>query len=167
VKKTINTDITFQNGGFAAQTKKISAGVLRTGSGSKKSNNISAEKLLSYAREAMKNAHSPYTGFVSGAAILGFDGVVYTGCYVENAHSAATICAECAAAAKAVSRGCRRFSAIAVSAGKGGTAIPCKLCRKVLSEFSPLMTVIMETEDGKPIVRKLFELMPGTFCIKI
>jgi cytidine deaminase len=128
---------------------------------------VNAAKLISYARKAIENAHSPYTGYISGAAILGSDGVVYTGCYIENADSAATICAECAAAAKAVSRGCKIFSAIAVAAGRGGTAVPCKICRKVLSEFSNDLTVIMENADGKPIIRKLYELMPGTFCIKI
>ncbi|MDR0991495.1 MAG: cytidine deaminase [Ruminococcus sp.] len=171
MKKTAATYITFQNGEFAARRKNNLPDKTRSGRENRQNDrqieSINAEKLLNYAHNAMKNAHSPYTGYISGAAILGADGVVYTGCYVENADSAATICAECAAVAKAVSRGCREFFAIAVTAGRGGTAIPCKICRKVLAEFSTDLTVIMETADKKPILRKLYELMPGTFCIKI
>jgi cytidine deaminase len=130
-------------------------------------NSLTAERLLGFARDALKNSYAPYSGFISGAALLCADGNIYTGCYVENKDSAACICAECAAIAKAVSRGNTRFSAIAVAAGRGGMAIPCSICRKALSEFSRDLTVIMEDDRGNPITRKLFELMPGTFCMKL
>jgi cytidine deaminase len=129
--------------------------------------NITEEKLLAFARVAIKNSYAPYTGYISGAALLGDNGVVYTGSYVENKDPAACVCAECAAVAKAVSRGCTHFSAIATATGRGGMAIPCAICRKVLSEFRRDLSVIMEDESGNPINLRLFELMPGTFCIKI
>jgi cytidine deaminase len=129
--------------------------------------NITAKRLLGFARTALASSHSPYSGFISGAALLCGDGNVYTGCYVENKDPAACVCAECAAVAKAVSRGNTDFLAIAVAAGRGGPAFPCSICRKVLSEFRPDLTVIMEDDDGNPIVRKLYELMPGTFCLKL
>ncbi|MDR0992013.1 MAG: cytidine deaminase [Ruminococcus sp.] len=130
-------------------------------------NKTSEKTLLSYAKVAIKNSHAPYTGFISGAALQGTDGVIYTGCYIENKDPAACICAECAALAKAVSRGCIAFQAIAVAAGRGGISIPCSICRKALSEFSRDLTVIMEDEAGNLIIRKLSELMPGTFCLKL
>jgi cytidine deaminase len=133
----------------------------------KKLKNNTEEMLLKYARGALKNSYAPYTGYISGAALLGDDGTVYTGCYVENKDPAACVCAECAAVAKAVSRGCTHFSAIATATGRGGMAIPCAICRKVLSEFRRDLPVIMESEAGNPINIPLYELMPGTFCIKI
>jgi cytidine deaminase len=130
-------------------------------------NNITEEKLIAFARAALKNSYAPYTGYISGAALLGDNGVVYTGCYVENKDPTACVCAECAAVAKAVSRGCTHFSAIATANGRGGMAIPCAICRKVLSEFHRDLPVIMEDESGNPIKLPLYELLPGTFCIKI
>jgi cytidine deaminase len=130
-------------------------------------NNTNEKSLLSYAKAALKNSYAPYTGYISGAALYGDDKTIYTGCYVENKDPSACVCAECAAVSKAVLRGCVKFSAIAVAAGRGGMAIPCSICRKVLAEFSPDITVIMEDDNGNPIIRKLSELMPGTFCLKL
>ena len=76
------------------------------------------EQLILQAKEAMKHAYSPYSGYCVGAALLCKDGSIYTGCNVENAGYSATNCAERTAFFKAVSEGKREFVAIAVCGGK-------------------------------------------------
>ena len=43
-----------------------------------------AAALVSAALAARKNAYVPYSGYPVGAAVLGEDGNVFTGCNVEN-----------------------------------------------------------------------------------
>ena len=69
-----------------------------------------AKHAISYA---MKKAYAPYSEFQVGAALLGADGNIYTGCNVENAAYSPTLCAERVAVGKAVSSGCREFVALA------------------------------------------------------
>lgn len=95
--------------------------------------------LVRAAMDAMSNAYAPYSHFHVGAALLGNDGEIYTGCNVENSSYGASMCAERAAVSRAVSQGCRRFTAIAIAGGSrgmmGGRVPPCGICRQVLSEF--------------------------------
>lgn len=72
------------------------------------------QALISKANEAKKFAHCPYSNFPVGAALLGTDGKVYTGCNVENCAYPVGICAERTAIVKAVSEGCKTFHSIAV-----------------------------------------------------
>ena len=60
------------------------------------------EKLMEQARLAMEKAYAPYSHFQVGAALLGEDGNVYTGCNVENAAYSPTMCAERVAIGKAL-----------------------------------------------------------------
>ena len=43
-----------------------------------------AAALVSAALAARKNAYVPYSGYPVGAAVLGEDGNIFTGCNVEN-----------------------------------------------------------------------------------
>lgn len=126
------------------------------------------KELCSAALEARKNAYVPYSGYRVGAAILGENGKIYTGCNIENASYTPTVCAERTAIFKAVSEGVRRFSMIAVCGGKGeqisGAFPPCGVCRQVLAEFcSPEMPVLVMT--GSDTFRKLGlgEILPFSF----
>ncbi len=96
-------------------------------------------ELLELAKMARKTAYAPYSGFLVGAALLGKDGRVWTGCNVECATYGATNCAERTAFFKAVSEGAREFEAIAVVGGKGeepdALCTPCGICRQVMAEF--------------------------------
>ena len=65
--------------------------------------------LIEKALEGMERAYAPYSGFRVGAALLGENGVVYTGCNVESCAYTPTICAERTALVKAVSEGERAF----------------------------------------------------------
>ena len=98
--------------------------------------------LVRQAFVARELAYAPYSGFMVGAALLGADGSIFTGCNIENAAYTPTNCAERTAFFKAVSAGVRQFSAMAVvggskDAGHGDVThiFPCGVCRQVMAEF--------------------------------
>jgi len=53
--------------------------------------------LIQSALEVRQNAHSPYSNYQVGAALLTNEGEIVCGCNVENAAYGSTICAERAA----------------------------------------------------------------------
>jgi len=120
------------------------------------------DELIAKARDAMERAYAPYSGFRVGAALLGEDGSIHTGCNVENASYGLTICAERAALAGAVARGVRRFRSVAIATSGSRAVSPCGACRQVLAEFSPGMTVVSASgEDRKAWT--LDQLLPEPF----
>lgn len=106
----------------------------------------SIQSLIAQAIQATQNAYVPYSNYPVGAALLSVDGVVYTGCNIENASYPVSLCAERTALAKAVSEGVRKFSTIVIATRGGGS--PCGMCRQALYEFSPTMRVILVDFDG-------------------
>ena len=119
------------------------------------------EKLLEMAVGMLERSYVPYSHYPVGAALLGKDGVVYTGCNVENAAYGNTLCAERTALCKAVSEGCREFEAIAI-ASRSSAPFPCGACRQSLYEFAPDLRV-MVTWDGNVRKTTLRELLPEGF----
>ena len=105
------------------------------------------EKLVTLAQAARQQAYAPYSHYQVGAALLAEDGAIFTGCNVENTSYGATICAERTAVVKAISEGARRFTAIAIVTPNGVS--PCGMCRQVLYEFGPEMTVLMADAEGR------------------
>lgn len=128
---------------------------------------VTDESLVEAAVSAMQSAYAPYSGYKVGAAVCTADGMIYTGCNIENASYGATVCAERTAMLKAVSDGARNFTAIAVVGGKDGvitgTAAPCGICRQVLTEFCGGDTRVL-LYDGDSITKyHLQELLPLSF----
>ena len=119
------------------------------------------EKLLEMAVEMMNYSYVPYSHYPVGAALLGMDGKVYTGCNVENAAYGNTLCAERTALCKAVSEGAREFEAIAIAA-RGSAPFPCGACRQSLYEFAPDLRVLV-IWDGSVRKTTLRELLPEGF----
>lgn len=113
-------------------------------------------ELIQLAKEARKNAYTPYSHFQVGAALLAADGTIYKGCNIENATYTPTICAERTAFFKAVSEGVRNFTAIAIVGAKEGlepdeACPPCGVCRQVIQEFCDPETfriVLADKEKG-------------------
>ena len=125
------------------------------------------KELLLKAVEARSFAYAPYSDHKVGAALIGKNGKVYTGCNVENAAYTPTNCAERTAIFKAVSEGEREFAAIAVVGGIGDSlselCAPCGVCRQVLAEFCDGdFKVVMGTPD-RIVVSSLSELLPHSF----
>ena len=120
------------------------------------------EELLTAAREARNRAYTPYSHYNVGAALLGKDGKIYTGCNVENASFGLTNCAERTAVFKAVSEGQREFEAIAIAAGQTAPW-PCGACRQVLNEFAPKLKVLITWGKDQVDETTLDALLPHSF----
>ena len=127
------------------------------------------ELLMQKAIEARKKAYAPYSQFMVGAAVLGVDGKIYTGCNIENAAYSVGICAERTALCKAVSEGKTDFIRIAVVGGKQGEeateyCAPCGLCRQALAEFCGNDFEVLLPAVGRATKRFAFaQLLPEAF----
>ena len=129
---------------------------------------MTPEALIRLAKEAMTYAYAPYSGYHVGAALLCADGRVFTGCNIENAAYGPTNCAERTAIFKAVSEGCREFSAIAVCGGRNGVITgafpPCGVCRQVMREFCGDDFLIYMVGAGDTYeAHTLAEILPFSF----
>ena len=130
---------------------------------------VEYDTLVKAALTARKNAYAPYSKFRVGAALLGTDGRVYTGCNIENAAYTPSNCAERTAFFKAVSEGERKFSAICIVGGMNGIAVdytaPCGVCRQVMMEFCQPETfqIILAVDEENYKVCSLRELFPFGF----
>ena len=118
-------------------------------------------KLIDKALETMNYAYAPYSKFKVGAALI-TDGVVYTGCNIENSSFGATICAERCSISKAVSEGHKNIQKIAIVSSSGDFTPPCGICRQVMEEFMADGTVVLS--NGKEIKEyTVRELLPAGF----
>lgn len=123
-------------------------------------------ELVNMARQAVKLAYAPYSKFCVGAAALGEDGEVYTGCNIENSSYGACICAERVAICKCISGGCRTVKKIAICSTGEGQTFPCGICRQVMSEFMEEdAEILLGTPDGDFYSYTLQELMPNSFVL--
>ena len=93
---------------------------------------------ISVAKTAFTRAHSPYSGYSVGVALVCKNGKIYSGCNVEN-HGIMAICAERVAFTKAISEGEKDFDYIVLCGGKSlddlDNCLPCGYCRQFMSEF--------------------------------
>ena len=119
--------------------------------------------LLAAALRARENAHAPFSKFKVGAALEDESGRVFTGCNVENATYGLTVCAERSAVFAAVSRGVRRFAALAVVTDASPPATPCGACRQVLREFAPALPIVAANLAGERRETSLAVLLPDSF----
>lgn len=134
--------------------------------------------LIESSKEACLRAYRPYSNFNVGAAVLTFDGRVYSGCNVENCGYTQTKHAEEVAITTAIADGVLQraeaagltqfeaFIAIAVYAPKGSDPWPCCNCRQSLSEFGFDMHVIGEGPNDSILCLTLGQLIPFPFPIE-
>ena len=118
--------------------------------------------LVDAARAASERAYCRYSGYSVGAAVRAADGRIFTGCNVENASYGATMCAERSAIFGMVSAGQRRITAVCVYAPGEPMAMPCGMCRQVVSEFCLDAPVLVAGPRG--VLRRSFAaLLPEAF----
>ena len=122
-----------------------------------------SDKLVAAARAARLHAVSDFSGFKVGAAIETSDGVVVTGCNIENATYGLTICAERVAIFKALSEGHRKFTRIVVVADTESPTPPCGACRQIIWEFCGDAEVIMANTTEVKALMRMKDLLPLPF----
>ena len=127
------------------------------------------KKMIEIALSQLAYSYTPYSDFKVGAALLGKNGRIYTGCNIENAAFSPTNCAERTAFFKAVSEGEREFEAICIVGGQNGRLTdytsPCGVCRQVMREFcNPReFLVILAVDEDHYREYRLEELLPLGF----
>ncbi|MEG2053561.1 MAG: cytidine deaminase [Oscillospiraceae bacterium] len=121
--------------------------------------------LLENAVTASKNAYAPYSHFLVGAAVLGGNGKVYTGCNVENASYGLTNCAERTAIFSMVADGCSCLSALAIYSPNKAPVYPCGACRQVMLEFcqNENTPIYLYGKDSEIIKTTIGEVLPFAF----
>lgn len=133
------------------------------GSGAAADSSVPESWLIASARIAQANAHAPYSKFRVGASIETADGVVFSGCNVENASYPAGVCAERGALAAAIVSGARKFTRIVIVTDADAPSPPCGVCRQALVEFAPALDVISVAARGRTQRWSLADLLPSPF----
>lgn len=116
--------------------------------------------LFEAACQAQKRAYLlPHNTYRGGAAVLTKEGLIFTGCNIENAAHTPTVCAERLALFKAYSEGYHNFIAILYVADECGTA--CGVCRQVIAELAPdAVLIFTDIHQKKEIITSIDELLP-------
>ena len=93
--------------------------------------------LKSHAQNAASQSYSPYSKFKVGAAVIGEEGEIFTGCNVENASYGLTQCAERNAIGAAIAGGLRAGTLLTLLVYTPGEQVcsPCGACRQVMHEM--------------------------------
>ena len=128
---------------------------------------LEVKNLLRMANDAKERAYVPYSGFRVGACLKGASGAYYFGCNIENAAYSPTVCAERVAMLRAIYEGEREFDALAIVWDGDTPAVPCGVCRQVLSEFCDgEMPIICANRKGEYKMVSLDDLLPYAFSKK-
>lgn len=124
-------------------------------------------RLVAAARAARAHAVAPFSGFRVGAALETVEGVLITGCNVENATYGLTVCAERVAMFKALSEGHRHFRTVAVVADTDAPTPPCGACRQILWEFGGNIEVVLANLTREVGSHQLADLLPLPFDARL
>jgi len=119
--------------------------------------------LTEKAAAAREKALAPYSGFKVGAALETRDGLVYTGCNIENASYGLSVCAERVALWKALSDGARDFRRIAIVTEGEPLTSPCGACRQLLWEYCGDIAIHLHSLGGLDEQYQLADLLPHPF----
>jgi cytidine deaminase len=121
--------------------------------------NVDWAALRAAATDVAARAHAPYSGLKVGAAGQDRDGVMVTGCNVENASYGLTLCAECGLVSAQHAASAGPLVAVSVVAGDGAPLMPCGRCRQLLLEAGG-PELLLDADAGP---QRLGDLLPGAF----
>jgi cytidine deaminase len=120
--------------------------------------------LLAAAKAVLPNAYAPYSHYSVAAAIRAENGMILTGCNVENAAFPVGMCAEAAAIGALITQGHRQMTEALVLVKDTQICPPCGACRQRFLESAPLEMIIhLCTLDGQYQQTTLAELLPHAF----
>ena len=122
-----------------------------------------SEELIQAARQARKRAVATYSKFRVGAALETEEGVIFSGCNIENSSYGLTMCAERVALFKAVSEGHLRFRRLCVVSQSDKIAAPCGACRQVIWDLCGDIPILLANLKGEQLNVSSAELMPYPF----
>ena len=126
------------------------------------------DTLFRIARDIMGKAHSPYSTFPVGVALLTPSGAVYSGCNIENASYPEGWCAETAAISHMICAGETEIAEVCVTAKKMDRISPCGGCRQRLAEFGTAQTLVhFSDQSGIVETWTLEDLLPSAFSSRI
>ncbi len=117
------------------------------------------QALRAAATAAAGNGYAPYSRLRVGAAGQAANGVIVTGCNVENASFGLTLCAECGLVSALHAAGAGRLTAVSVVAADGKPLVPCGRCRQLLLEAGG-SGLLLDSDTGP---RRLGSLLPDAF----
>ena len=121
--------------------------------------------LAAMARAAAAQAYCPYSGFRVGAAVMSPEGVIASGCNVENASFGLTICAERNAIFRAITDGAKVVAAVALYTPTPEPSTPCGACRQVIAEFGADAEIRCYCDGPRVATFTLRELLPASFTL--
>ena len=126
-----------------------------------------SERLIGAARRAREHAMAEFSKFKVGAALETADGIIITGCNIENATYGLTLCAERVAMFKALSEGHRSFKRVVVVADTADPTPPCGACRQILWEFGGDLEVLLANLTEPKGQFRLRDLLPLPFDARL
>ena len=126
-----------------------------------------SERLIGAARRAREQAIADFSKFKVGAALETADGIIITGCNIENATYGLTLCAERVAMFKALSEGHRAFTRVVVVADTAEPTPPCGACRQILWEFGGDLEVLLANLTEPKGQFRLRDLLPMPFDARL
>ena len=126
---------------------------------------LDLEVLEAAARAVRERAYAPYSNFWVGAALRAENGEIFVGCNVENASYGATICAERSAILAMVAAGQRVITALAVFTDAEPLAMPCGMCRQVISEFQRDARLLVASPRQRRVLT-FSEIFPEPFVLE-
>ena len=122
------------------------------------------DQMLESARQALAQAHAPYSRFRVGACVRAASDRLYAGCNVENASYPVGQCAEASAIGAMVTAGDRRIVEVVLVTERAEPCSPCGRCRQQLSEFAVADTPIhLCGPEGLRLTATLGQLLPLAF----
>jgi cytidine deaminase len=104
-------------------------------------NDVSTQKMIANAVQALSCAYAPYSQFTVAACIKSGD-QFFTGVNVENSSYGLTLCAESGAITQMIAAGSRIIEAIVILAENNKICPPCGACRQRIFEFADKNTQI-------------------------
>ncbi len=122
------------------------------------------QKLVKVAMEARKNAYSPYSSHLVGAAVRSASGKIYSGCNVEIITLQTSTHAERNAVMNMAMHGERVIDAVVCYGPYSG--VPCAECRQVIWEFcdgNPDVLIIGATTEGEIELMTIGEIYPYAY----